>query len=81
MAICHACGGALCDCPDLAFAGLMPTHKDGTGVFASPAIAASGRIPATISNSVASGRTLGVAGHDQRGRPGGMSDFKPLSHG
>lgn len=63
MTVCRACGVALCDCPDLAFQGLTPSDKAGTGVSASPAghITGSGRNAPAISNPVPSGRTKGSA--------------------
>lgn len=47
MTACRSCGAALCDCPDLAFAGLAPAPIP-TGTKADVAVhpATSGRIPA-----------------------------------
>ena len=59
MTACRACGASLCDCPDLAFAGLMPaeTHRAAVPDFSDP-----------------SGRTVGAAGHGLNDRPGCISD-------
>lgn len=55
MTACRSCGVALCDCPDLAFAGLAPAPIP-TGTKAGRAVhpATSGRIPAA-GNSVPDG--------------------------
>lgn len=38
MTACRSCGVALCDCPDLAFAGLAPAEKVRTGMSTGPAV-------------------------------------------
>ena len=78
MIACQACGLSLCDCPDLAFAGLAPAPIQ-TGTKAGLAVhpATSGRIP-VAGNSIPSGRTVGAAGSALHGRPGCNTDQIPL---
>jgi len=78
MTACRSCGAALCDCPDLAFAGLAPAPIP-TGNKAGRAVhpVASGRIPAT-GKQVPEGRTAGAAGSVLHDRPGCNSDHFPL---
>ena len=78
MTACRSCGASLCDCPDLAFAGIAPAKKVRADAHAGPAVcpAASGRI--RTAGKSPSGRTAGAAGHGLNDRPGCNSVQIPL---